>query len=64
MAHSIYKNEVEMPPLPGEGHLEKSHGIADFKDGADPIVFGQAGGPGYKSDMTKIHGQFKEYHWD
>lgn len=62
--HGQYENEVEKPSLPMEGHLEKGMGCMDFKGEADPIAYGQAMGPGCKSDMKKVHSQFKDYHWD
>lgn len=63
-AHGQYENEVEKPKVPMEGHMLHGMGCHDFKGEADPIAYGQAGGPGCKSDMTKIHSQFKDYHWD
>lgn len=64
MKHHIYKNEVEMPALPHEGHMLHGMGCHDFKGEADPIAMGQASGSGCKSDMKKIHSQMKDYHWD
>lgn len=67
---SIYRNEVEKPALPAEGHpgpgqgAKPGMGCMDYKGEADSIALGQAGGPGCKSDEKKIHGQFKDYHWD
>jgi hypothetical protein len=69
-SHGIYKNQVEMPEMaamshPGVGQGDKPGcGCMEFKGQADPISYGQAGGPGCKSDESKIHSQFKEYHWD
>lgn len=62
--HGQYENEVEKPSLPQEGHLSKGMGCHDFKGEADPIAYGQAMGAGCKSDMRKISGQMKQYHWD
>lgn len=61
---SIYKNEVEKPEMAPQGRMERGMGCEDFKGQADSIALGQAGGPGCKSDMSKIRGQFKDYHWD
>ena len=58
------KNEVEKPSVPKEGHLEHGMGMHEFKKEADPIAYGQASGPGCKSDSNKIHSQMKQYHWD
>lgn len=66
----MYKNEVEKPAIPAEGHegpgmgAKPGMGCMSFKGQADKIAYGQAGGPGCKSDEGKIHGQFKDYHWD
>lgn len=66
---STYRNEVEKPAMPMEGHPGPGQGAMpgmgcmDFKGEADPIALGQAGGPGCKSDEKKIHSQFKDYHW-
>lgn len=62
--HGVYKNEVEKPAMPHEGHMEHGMGCADFKGEADPIAYGQSAGPGFKSDMKKISSQMKEYHWN
>ena len=62
--HHLYRNEVEKPSLPHEGHMMKGMGVHDYKAEADVIAYGQAGGPGCKSDDKKIHSQFKDYHWD
>lgn len=67
---SVYRNEVEKPAMPKEGHEgpgmgdRPGMGCKDFKGEADPIAYGQAAGPGMKSDHSKIEGQFKDYHWD
>lgn len=69
-AHGQYENEVEKPHVPADGHMGPGMGAMpgmgcmDFKAQADSIAMGQAGGPGCKSDEKKIHGQFKDYHWD
>ena len=69
-SHGMYRNQVEMPEVaamahPGEGQGAKpGMGCMDFKGEADPIAYGQSAGPGCKSDEKKIHGQFKDYHWD
>lgn len=61
--HGIYRNEVEKPEMPHEGHMEKGMGCHSFKNEADPIALGQAGAAGYKSDEGKIHSQMRNYHW-
>ena len=63
-SHGIYRNEVEKPEMPHQGHMESGWGCMDFKGEADPIAMGQAGGPGMKSDEHRIHSQMKQYHWD
>lgn len=69
-ANGHYEHEVEKPSMPSEGHIgagmgaKPGMGCMDFKAEADTIAYGQAGGPGCKSDEKKIHGQFKDYHWD
>lgn len=69
-AHGQYENEVEKPQVAAQGHegpgmgAKPGIGCMDFKAQADSIAMGQAGGPGSKSDEKKIHGQFKDYHWD
>ena len=60
----MYKNEVEKPEMAPMGRMEKGEGCMDFKGQADPIAMGQAGGPGCKSDMSKMKSQMKDYHWD
>lgn len=62
--HGVYKNVVEMPEIPQEGHMESGYGCMSFKREADPIALGQAGGAGVKTDEGRIHSQFKDYHWD
>jgi hypothetical protein len=66
----LYRNEVERPELaavahpgPGQGAMPDM-GCMAYKGQADSIALGQAGGPGCKQDMTRIHSQFKDYHWD
>jgi len=68
--HHLYRNEVEMPeiaamahPAPGQGAMPDM-GCMDYKGQADSIALGQAGGPGCKTDESRIHSQFKDYHWD
>lgn len=69
-ANGHYEKEVEKPKLAPMGHegpgmgAKPGMGCMDFKAEADTIAYGQAGGPGCKSDEKKIHGQFKDYHWD
>jgi len=63
-AHGQYENEVEKPHVPMEGHMLHGMGCHEFKGEADPIAYGQASGPGCKSDNTKIMSQMKMYHWD
>ena len=69
-SHGIYKNEVEKPHMPSEGHIGPGMGAMpgmgcmDFKGQADSIAYGQAGSGGCKSDEKKIHSQFKNYSWD
>jgi len=48
----------------GEGHKESGYGLDEFKKEADPIVYGQAGHAGCKSDQGKIKSQMKGYHWE
>ncbi len=60
----VYKNEVEMPHMPSEGHMMKGMGVDDYRKGADPIAYGQSGKPGMASDEKKIHSQMKQYHWE
>ena len=60
----MYKNEVEKPEMPTEGHMESGMGCHDFKGEGDPIIYGQAGMQGCKSDSSKIMSQMKQYHWD
>lgn len=66
----VYRNEEERPEMAAEAHpgmgqgAKPGMGCMDFKGEADSIAYGQAGGPGCKSDEKKIHGQFKDYHWD
>ena len=62
--HHMYRNEVEKPSMPMQGHMMKGEGVHDYKNEADPIAYGQAGGPGCKSDEKKMMSQFKDYHWD
>lgn len=68
--HGLYRNEVEKPAMPMEGRPAAGEGAMpgmgcrDFKGEADPIAYGQASGPGCKSDEGKIHSQFKNYSWD
>jgi hypothetical protein len=61
--HGIYKNEVEKPEMAAPGHLEHGMGCMSFKEEAMGIAMGQAGREGCKSDESKIHAQFKDYHW-
>lgn len=63
-AHGQYEHEVEKPHLPEEGHMPKGMGCHEFKGEADPIAYGQAGGPLSMKDQKKISGQMKDYHWD
>ena len=66
--HGMYKNEVEKPPEPSFGHISAKEnlgmGMHEWKGEADPIAYGQASKEGCASDKTKIHSQFKDYHWD
>lgn len=62
--HAMYRNEVDEPHMPAQGHLEHGMGCNDFKKQAMPIAYGQAASEGMKSDEKKIAGQFKNYHWD
>ena len=69
-ANGHYENEVEKPKPAMEGHMgpgmgaKPGMGCMDYKGEGDPIIYGQAGMQGCKSDEKKIHGQFKDYHWD
>lgn len=60
----VYKNEVEKPSMPMEGHMLPGMGCHSYKEEADPIAYGQAMGKGCKSDSAKISGQMKHYGWD
>lgn len=60
----MYKNEVEKPSMPSEGHMEHGMGMESFKGEADPIAYGQASKKGCMSDQKKIMSQGKDYHWD
>jgi hypothetical protein len=69
-SRGIYRNQVEVPEMaaqahagPGQGAMP-SMGCMEFKGQADSIAMGQAGGPGCKQDNSRIHSQFKDYHWD
>ena len=68
MDHGIYKNEVERPSIPPFNHIAADQnigmGMEDWKGQADPIALGQAGGPGCKEDLKRVHAQYKDYHWD
>jgi hypothetical protein len=59
-----YENEVEKPHVPRQGRQMPGMGVDDMKGEAMPIVYGQAGKEGCKSDMKKINGQMKHYHWE
>ena len=63
-AHGQYENEVEKPHVPMSGHMLRGEGLHEFKGQADPIAYGQAAGPGFKSDNRKMNSQMKHYHWD
>jgi hypothetical protein len=63
-SHGMYRNEVEKPHQPMQGHMIHGFGMDEFKKDADPIAYGQASSQGCQSDHKKIMGQFKEYHWD
>lgn len=60
----IYRNEVEKPALPSEGHKLSGYGCHEFKNGADSIAVGQAGKQGVGKDSGRISSQAKDYHWD
>ncbi len=60
----IYRNEVEKPELPSEGHMEHGYGCHEFKNEADSISAGQAGEEGIRKDEGRISSQKKDYHWD
>ena len=66
--HGMYKNEEERPATPPFNHISAmenmGEGMHDFKGDGDPIAYGQASEEGCRSDRTKIHSQFKDYHWD
>ena len=68
-SHGVYRNEVEKPEMPMEGHPGMGEGdrpgmgCMDFKGQADPIAMGQAQGH-MKEDHSRIESQFKDYHWD
>lgn len=63
-SHGIYRNEVEKPSMPMEGHMEKGMGCESFKNEADPIALGQAGQMGMREDEGRMHSQFKNYGWN
>ena len=63
-SHGMYRNEVEKPSLPHEGHLEHGMGCHEFKNEADPIAIGQSGAEGYRKDEGRISSQAKHYGWD
>ena len=60
----MYKNEVDEPHMPAQGHMEHGMGCHEFKDEAMDIAYGQAGTAGCAKDNKKIHSQFKNYGWD
>ncbi len=60
----MYRNEVEEPKMPMEGHMEHGMGCHEFKGEAMDIAYGQAGMEGCRSDQKKIMSQMKNYHWD
>lgn len=62
--HAHFENEVEMPSVPAEGHMEHGMGVHEFKGEADSIAYGQAGKEGCSMDNKKIMSQMKQYHWD
>ena len=66
--HGVYKNEVERPSIPPFNHISAEEnigvGMDAWKAQADPIAYGQASEEGCKADKGRIHGQFKDYHWD
>lgn len=66
--HGTYKNEVERPSIPPFNTISAEQnigvGMDSWKDQADPIAYGQASEEGCKKDKGRIHGQFKDYHWD
>ena len=69
-SRGMYRNEDEKPEMAATAHPGMGQGAMpdlgcmDFKGEGDPIIYGQAGMQGCKSDGKKIHGQFKDYHWD
>jgi len=67
-SNGVYKNEVERPSIPPFNTISAEQniglGMQDWKKDADPIAYGQAAKEGCKSDNTKVHSQFKDYHWD
>lgn len=63
-SQGLYKNEIEHPHIPAEGHMMHGMGMHDFKDEADSIAYGAAGMEGCRSDDKKMHSQFRDYHWD
>jgi len=63
-SHSIYRNEVERPEIPGVRANEPMMDASDFKGEAMDTAYGQAGKHGLSSDEKKIHSQFKSYGWD
>lgn len=61
---AMYRNEVEEPQVPSEGHMDHGMGCHDMKGEAMPIAYGQAGEAGCASDSKKIKSQFKNYGWE
>jgi hypothetical protein len=62
--HTHGENVTEPWSHPPIGSAPHMMGCGDFKGEADPIAYGQAGGPLYAKDEGRIHSQFKHYHWD
>lgn len=59
----MYKNEVEKPAPPAEGHESGVLGCSDYKSEAQDTAYGQAGKSGCKGDGSKILKQMKHYNW-
>lgn len=64
MKHNLYRNEVEKPEQPAQGHMLPGMGTKDFKGEAMDIAYGQASKKGCDADNKKINSQMKDYHWD
>lgn len=62
----LYRNEVEKPELPMEGHPipPRIMGMGPWLAQADPIAYGACEGQCIAMDQDRMDSQFKDYHWD